>query len=91
MIARVATVERLDPSGLSGANVELLRQTVRSAPGFRAGYHLRNTETGKALSISIFESREAGEGARDALAQRPSDKRVNIEPDAVEFYEVIEF
>lgn len=64
---------------------------VVALPGFRAGYHFRNTETGKALSISVFESREAGEGARDALAQRPPDKRVNIEPDAVEFYEVIEF
>lgn len=90
MIARVATFNPV-PDGLDDAAVELLRRTIRETPGYVAGFHLRGAATNKALSVTIFETREAAEQARAALAARPDDRKVGIEPDAVEFFEAIPF
>jgi len=91
MIARVATFNRLDPEDLDPRAVELLRQTVRSQPGFRAGYHMSDPKGGKALSVIVFESMEGFAALRAAMEQRPEGQRVGIEPDSAEFFEVTEF
>ena len=92
MIARVATFHRLDTDKLDPAAVEQFRVIFKSTPGFVAGFHLRDPETGKAVSFTLFESREAMEQVGDALARRPDVDPVGIKPDEVDYYsEVIEF
>jgi hypothetical protein len=90
MLARVATFDPL-PDGLDDAAVDLLRETIKSTPGYVAGFHMRDPESGKALSITVYEDREAAERAREALAQRPGDRKVGIDPARVEFFEAIPF
>jgi hypothetical protein len=92
MIARVATFSAFDPSALDPEAVDRLRSTIKAAPGFVAGFHLWNPETGKALSFTVYESSEGLEEAGRALGQRSQDQRVGIEPDGVDYYaEVIKF
>lgn len=90
MIARVATFKPL-PDNLDDGAVDLLRQTIRQTPGYVAGFHLRDPNTNKALSITIYEDHEAVARVRDALAARPDDRKVGIDPDEVEFFEAIPF
>ena len=90
MIARVATFDTL-PDGLDDDAVGLLRETVKATPGYVAGFHLRDPRTNKALSVAVFEDKEALGRVREALAQRPDDRKVGIEPDEVEFFEAIPF
>jgi hypothetical protein len=90
VIARVATFDTL-PDGLSDDAVGLLRETVKATPGYVAGFHLRDPKTNKALSVAVFEDRDALGRVREALARRPEDRKVGIEPDQVEFFEAIAF
>ena len=90
MIARVATFDTL-PDGLDDDAVGLLRETVKATPGYVAGFHLRDPRTNKALSVAVFEDKEALGRVREALARRPDDRKVGIEPDEVEFFEAIPF
>jgi hypothetical protein len=90
MIARVATFDPL-PEGVDNGAVELLRKTIRETPGYVAGFHLRDPETNKALSVSIYEDADALGRVRDALAARPDEKKVGIGPDRVEFFEAFAF
>jgi heme-degrading monooxygenase HmoA len=92
MFARLATFSKLDPDDLDEDAVDRLRGIIRSTPGYRAGFHLRNSETGKALSFTVYDSRDAIRAARAALADRSDGERVGIDPDSVEFFDqVIEF
>ena len=59
MIARVATFRQLDPNALDPEAVERLRATIKSTPGYVAGFHLRNPETGKGVSFTVYESAAA--------------------------------
>lgn len=90
MLARVATFNVL-PDDLDDGAIELLQQTVKSAPGYVAGFHMRDPKTGKALSVTVFEDHEAVQRAREALDARPSDRKVGVEPDQVEFFEAFAF
>jgi hypothetical protein len=92
MIARVATFHQLDTDKLDPVAVEQFRSIFKSTPGFVAGFHLRDPETGRAVSFIVFESPEALEKVGDALARRPDVDPVGIDPDVVDYYsEVIEF
>ena len=90
MIARVATFNTL-PDDLADEAVDLLRQTIRDTPGYVAGFHLRDPRTSKALSVSVYEDMDAVARVRDALAARPTDRKVGIDPDEVEFFEAFPF
>jgi hypothetical protein len=92
MIARVATFHRLDADVLDPQAVERLRTIIKGTPGFVAGYHLRDPETGKAVSFTVYESAESLQTVGEALGQRADDERVGIDPDEVNYYrEVYEF
>jgi hypothetical protein len=92
MFARVATFATLDPSDLDQDAVERLRRIIRLSPGYHSGFHMRDSRTGKALSIVVYEAAEAVQAVRAGLAERGDDERVGIEPDSVEFFdEVFEF
>lgn len=90
MLARVATFDGL-PDDLNDGAVDLLRATVREVPGYVAGFHLRDPDTGKALSVVVFEDREALQRCGQALASRPDDQKVGITPGHVEFYDAFAF
>jgi hypothetical protein len=70
----------LDPSELNADATEALRSIIRSTPGYLAGFHSRNPESGRAVSFTVYESREALKAAGDALAKRPEDERVGVDP-----------
>jgi hypothetical protein len=90
MLARVATFDHL-PDDLDGDSVDLLRDTIKAVPGYVAGFHLRDPRTHKALSVTVFEDRDAVERAREAMSRRPDDRKVGIDPDHVEFFEAFAF
>ena len=92
MIARVATFHQLDSENVDPEAVERLRRIIKSTPGYVAGFHLHNPETGKALSFTVFDSPEGFEKVGEGLEQRREDERVGVDPDEVDFYtEVFEF
>jgi hypothetical protein len=92
MIARVATFHQFDTDKLDPAAVDEFRSIIKGTPGYVTGFHLRNTETGKAVSLVVYESREALDKVGEALARRPDVDPVGIEPDEVDYYsEVIKF
>jgi hypothetical protein len=84
MLARLATFNST-PADIDDVNVALLRETVRSTPGFVAGFHLQDRDTGAAYSLIVFEDAAAAAAVRDALAARPADQRVGVDPDQVQF------
>jgi hypothetical protein len=90
MLARVATFDAL-PEDFADDAVDLLRSTVREVPGYVAGFHMLDPETRKALSVAVFEDREALQRCREALDSRPDAEKVGIAADRVELYEAFEF
>ena len=90
MIARVATFGAL-PEDFDPSAVELLRETVKETSGYVAGFHMLDPNTRKALSITVFEDREALAQVNRALAARPDERKVGVTPDRVEFYEAFGF
>jgi hypothetical protein len=84
MLARLATFNSA-PADIDDANVELLRETVKKTPGFIAGFHLHDEDTGTAYSLIVLEDTDAIGAVRDALAARPPDRRVGADPDNVQF------
>ncbi len=92
MIARVATFHQFDTDKLDPAAVEEFRSIMKGTPGYVAGFHLRDPETGKAVSFVVYESREALAKAGEALARRPEIDPVGNDPDEIDYYsEVVEF
>jgi hypothetical protein len=92
MIARVATFHRLDTDKLDPAAVEQFRKIMKGTAGFVAGFHLRDPDTGKAVSFVVYESQEGLQKAGEALARQPGVDPVGIDPDEVDYYsDVIEF
>jgi hypothetical protein len=66
MLARVATFNQLS-EGLDGAAVKRLPDTVMAQPGIRAGYHVHNPKSGKALSVIVFANQDAVRAVGEAL------------------------
>ena len=83
MIARIAKFDNL-PDDVDPQAVALLRETVRTAPGYVAGYHLHAPETGKAMSVVVVEDGQALQEIGRRLAAREPGERVGIDPDVVE-------
>jgi hypothetical protein len=90
MLARLATFNSM-PADVDDPNVRLLRETLSGTPGFVAGFHLRDPQTGKAFSLTVYEDAEAAKEARQRMQARPADKRVGVEPDDVEWLEAHRF
>jgi heme-degrading monooxygenase HmoA len=89
VIARVAifnSAPEVQPDDARRA--ETLRSLVRGQSGFKAGYHMHDPSTGRAISMTIWESEEALVAAGGAVASRPKTDRRGIEPGSVEIWEV---
>lgn len=87
--ARLAVFE--SPPGLQPDDRRRTRSlvdVVRAQPGFRAGYHLRHRESGRMISLTIWDSKAALEAAGRAVAERPAHDRRGIRPSTVEVWRV---
>jgi hypothetical protein len=91
MIARVATSNQLVPGDQNSEAIQVLRDTIRNTPGYVAGFHLHDPKSNKAMSITVYEDPTAAQAAGKALAERPDDHRVGIDPDQVEFFQAEPF
>lgn len=78
MIARIAELEKL-PADLDPQYVARHRAFIASQPGFCGGYHLLEAETGRALSVTMWESDDALAAAERAMraGQAPADGRIS--------------
>ena len=84
MLARLATFNSV-PADVDDPNVKLLRETISGTPGFVAGFHLLDPQTGKSFSLTVYEDAEAAKTAGQRMQARPAEKRVGVEPDTVEW------
>jgi hypothetical protein len=90
MLARLATFNS-QPAAADDANVQHLRDTIKSVPGFVAGFHMLDEQSGKAYSLVVVKDEASGARVREALAQRPAERRVRADPDQVQFLTAIAF
>ena len=64
---------------------------ARLAPRFVAGFHLRDPQTAKAFSLTVYEDANAAEAAGQRMQARAADRRVGLEPDTVEWLDAHPF
>ena len=84
MLARLATFNS-QPADPEDANVQYLRDTIKAVPGFVAGFHMLDEQSGKAYSLIVLEDEATAARIREALDRRPAERRVGIDPDRVQF------
>lgn len=87
MIARLAEHSHL-PADLDPDYVARHRAWIASQPGFCGGYHLLEPETGRALSLTMWEDQDAlaaveraqkaGNGPADGRLSRESQPTVRL-------------
>ena len=90
MLARLATFNS-QPADPDDANVQYLQDTIKSVPGFVAGFHMLDEQSGKAYSLVVVEDETSRARVREALEERPADRRVGVDPDHVQFLTAIPF
>ena len=78
MIARIAEHTRL-PTDLDPDYVARHRTWIASQQGFCGGYHLLESETGCALSLTLWEDNDALTAADRAMSEgtTPADGRIS--------------
>jgi heme-degrading monooxygenase HmoA len=78
MIARLAEHHRL-PADLAPEYVSRHRAWIARQPGFCGGYHLLETDTGRALSFTLWQDEAALTAAERAQPAGPADGRISRE------------
>jgi heme-degrading monooxygenase HmoA len=88
-VARVAVFDHA-PARQSDdeRRVASLRELLQAQPGFVAGYHLLEEETGRMMSVSIWETDAAMQAGERAVMKRPAQDRRDIRPDRIERWTV---
>ena len=78
MIARLAEHSHL-PEDLDPQYIARHRAWIASQPGFCGGYHLFEADTGRALSLTMWEDDDALAAVERAMAARqgPADGRIS--------------
>ena len=61
-----------------------LRDLLQSTPGFLAGYDLREDQTGRLMSLTVWESEAALAAGEQAVRDRPVDDQRGIRPSRIE-------
>ena len=86
MFCRVALHEKT-PGSVASDEARSFRQWIKGQPGFVGGYHVQDSNTGRMLSITIWES----EGNVEALRERtPPGGSPGIVTDREELFDVVE-
>ena len=84
----VARVAIFDPAPVLQEDDDLraptLRDLLRTLPGFIAGYHLREEDTGRLIDLTVWESEAALEAGERAVRDRPPSDQRGIRPTKVE-------
>jgi hypothetical protein len=97
MFARIATFESTDPAAdekLMPQAMEIVEPIIRGIPGIQGHMELADRESGKSLSISLFDTEESAIAAErifdeempkalGELMQQFSGRRVSVERFAV--------
>jgi hypothetical protein len=78
MIARLAEHSHI-PADLDPEYVARHRAWIAAQPGFCGGYHLLEPETGRALSLTIWQDHDAlaAVGRAQAGSESPADGRLS--------------
>jgi heme-degrading monooxygenase HmoA len=88
-VARVATWD--EPPDLredDDRRAQTLYDLLQSIPGFISGYYLREENTGRLMSVTLWESEAALEAAERAVRDRPVADQRGIRPSRVERWSV---
>jgi hypothetical protein len=86
MICRVALHEKA-PGSVSSDEARGFREWIKEQPGFVGGYHVQDSETGRMLSITIWDSEESRTALKDLT---PSGGPLGIKTDREELFDVVE-
>jgi hypothetical protein len=86
VICRVATPERT-PDSIASEDAKGFRAWLKEQPGFVGGYHVQDSETGRAISITIWDSEESMMALRDRV---PPGGPVGMKPVSVQLFDRIE-
>jgi heme-degrading monooxygenase HmoA len=86
MFCRVALHEKT-PGSVSSDEAKGFRHWIKGLPGFVDGYHVQDSETGRMLSITIWESKESMEALRE---ETPQEGSLGIVTDWEELFDVVE-
>ena len=71
---------------------EYVLEAIQDAEGFRGAYHLVDRESGRALSISFFDSDTDADAAQKLVGEaRKAGGHGGPSPDAVERWEVVRY
>jgi heme-degrading monooxygenase HmoA len=83
-VARVAIFDEPRLQDDDERRAESLRVLLLSAPGFIAGYDLRENATGRLMSFTVWDSEAAMEAGERAVRERPVSDQRGIRPDRIE-------
>jgi heme-degrading monooxygenase HmoA len=87
MIARIGYFEDFDMT-----DREYVLEAIKDKPGFQGVYHLVHPDSGRALSISFFDTDEDAQAAQQAVgAAREAGRHGGPSPDRVEKWDVVRF
>ncbi len=86
MFCRVALHEQ-PPGSVASDEARGFREWIKGLAGFVDGYHVQDSETGRMLSITIWESKESMEALRE---ETPQGGPLGIVTDREELFDVVE-
>ncbi len=86
MICRIAVHEQT-PDSITSVDAKAFRDWVKGHPGFIGGYHAQDSETGRAASITVWDSRES---MLALTYHTPPGGPMGMMPVLVEFFDVVE-
>jgi heme-degrading monooxygenase HmoA len=84
MICRIAT--HAPGVDIDSEGAKAFRAWMKEQPGLRAAYQVRDPDTGRTLSISIWDTKEQMLAMKD---RTPPGGAVGIKPASVEFFSVV--
>ena len=88
MICRVAIHEKLESvTADDNARAKQFRDWIKQQPGFAAGYHAQDPQTGKTMSITFWHSMEEMTALKD---RTPPGGPVGLKPTSVQVFSVVE-
>jgi heme-degrading monooxygenase HmoA len=86
MICRVALHEK-PPGSVASDEARSFHEWLKALPGFIAGYHVQDSETGRMLSITIWDSEKRLTEHED---HTPPGGSLGIQTQRLELFDVVE-
>jgi heme-degrading monooxygenase HmoA len=86
MICRVALHEN-PPGSITSEGARSFRAWLKEQPGFVGGYHAQDSQTGRMVTITVWDSPESMSALRDST---PPGGSLGIVTDREELFDVVE-